>query len=141
MRTRILTSSHPRDYRHRGVAAIEFALVLTLSIAFFYGIATFGAAIHTQHILTRAAEDGARIVSLFNNATEAQVRAAVLESMSSPWKDVPGLRITAPMTTNPVVVTVIYPYRENALLPSIPLVSGWIPGNLQAHATVAKPSF
>ncbi|WP_353507270.1 TadE family protein [Variovorax sp. J22G40] len=128
-------------HQQQGIAAIEFALIFTALILFPYGISTFGMVLYTQHMLTRAAEDGARVVVQFNNVTEGQVRATVLESMSAPWKDSPGLQVTSPMNTNPVIVTITYPYSANALLPRLPFTANWmIPDTLRAHATVTKPS-
>lgn len=127
--------------RQRGVAAIEFALVLMALLLLLYGLATFALVIYTQHMLTRAAEDGARVVLLFNNVTESQVRATVLESMSAPWNDASDLQVSSPMNTNPIVVTITYPYSTNALLPRLPLTANWmIPETLRAHAVVLKPS-
>lgn len=135
------SDQHEIRTRQRGVAAIEFAFVLISLLLFLYGIATVGLAIYTQHVLTRSAEDGARVISLFVNPTEGDVRLAVLESMSSPWKNVSGLQVTSPMNTNPVVVTITYPYENNALLPSLPLTAGWmIPKTLRARAAATKPS-
>ena len=127
--------------RQRGVAAIEFALVLMALLLLLYGLATFALVIYTQHVLTRAAEDGARVVLLFNNVTESQVRATVLESMSAPWNNTSDLQVSSPMNTNPIVVTITYPYSANALLPRLPLTANWmIPETLRAHAAVLKPS-
>lgn len=131
-----------RPRQQRGIAAIEFGLVLMLLILLIYGIATFGAMIYTQHLLTRAAEEGARVVTLFDNPTETHIRTVVIESLHAPWKNAPGLQVSAPMNTNPIVVTVSYPYRANAILAPLPFTGGWIiPETLRARAAVAKPSF
>lgn len=114
--------------------------MLMLLVLVIYGIASLGAVIYTRHLLTRAAEEGARVVTLFDNPTENHVRTVIIESMPSPWKDTPGLQVSASMNTNPIVVTVTYPYKANAILPPLPFTGDWvIPEMLQAHATVAKP--
>lgn len=122
--------------RQRGVAAIEFGLVLISLFALLYGIATFGAVLVTRHTLTRAAEDGARVVSMFRSPTELQIQTVVRTSLGAPLKDTPGLLVTAPTSTDPVMVTVSYPYRDNALFPA---AGFWLPATITARAFVAKP--
>lgn len=127
-------------HRQRGVAAIEFAFVFLVLFLLLYGIATFGAVLYAQQAITRAAEDGARVVSTFHDPTEPQIRSVVLDALGAPLRDATGLTVTAPFGTDPVVVTVTYPYRNNALLPAIPLVGNWMPERLQGRAAAAKPS-
>lgn len=130
-----MTRRHPARRQH-GVAAIEFGIVLVSLFALLYAIATFGAVLVTRHTLTRAAEDGARVVSMFRSPTELQIQTVVKTSLGSPLKDTPGLLVTAPIGTDPVLVTVTYPYRDNALFPS---AGFWLPSAITTRAFVAKP--
>ena len=106
--------------------------------ALLYGIVTFGAIFSTQHALTRAAEDGARVISMYPNPTELQIQAVVLASLDAPLKDTPDLQVSASIGTNPVVVTIIYPYRDNTLPSSI---AAWLPSTLTVRAFAAQPAF
>lgn len=46
--------------RQRGVAAVEFAIVLPLLIFLFLGITEFGIAYYNKQVLTNASREGAR---------------------------------------------------------------------------------
>jgi len=123
----------------RGVAAIEFALVFSLLLAFIYGIATFGSVLYTQQAVSRAAEDGARAMTAFNGpvtqATVTAVQNVVYDSLAS--------SLVGPVGANTVVqrktwlqsnlnvtvntngwVRVIYPYNNNRILN---LSEAWVP--------------
>lgn len=123
-----------------GIAAIEFAFVFVILFLLLYGLVTFGSAFYTTQVLTRAAEDGARVVTMFHNPTQAQIEAVVLDSLGAPLKDTPDLEVTSTVDADPVVVTVTYPYRANTLLLSLPFASDWIPPTLRGRAFAAKPT-
>jgi Flp pilus assembly protein TadG len=153
----------PARRRARGLAAIEFSSVLVGLLTVLYGIATFGAVAHTQQVVSRAAEDGARAVQRLPGARttdDARISALVHDSMAVSLIVPPavGASLAARRTwiaahvvvntTGPVpdvaglvawTVTVSYPYGDNRLLPSLPLVdaSRWMPTQLRARATVA----
>ncbi|WP_093347704.1 TadE/TadG family type IV pilus assembly protein [Variovorax sp. PDC80] len=153
-------ASGPRAALQRGVAAIEFALVFSILFCAIYGIATFGAVLYIQQVVSRAAEDGARAIaysfasSKFQDADRAQIKATVVSSLSSalivPNSEIdPRQWVTDHVDIDPRVVeaglektgvvTVVYRYSENRLLPSIPFfdISLWMPDKLTGQATVA----
>ncbi len=145
------------------MAAIEFALVALVLMAFLYGIATFGAVLYTQQVVARSAEDGARAVALLPVAAlvdEGRVRAVVLDSLSQSLVAPPAHNatqqqrlnwldqaVTVTVLTQGVAgqagsradVTVAYPYSQNRVLPTMPLLdtSRWMPDTLRSRATVA----
>lgn len=63
--------------RDRGASAVEFALVAPLLVALLLGIVAFGHAFHVQSVLSNAARDAVRIVSLSN---DADPQAAAMET-------------------------------------------------------------
>ncbi|CAN7587418.1 TadE/TadG family type IV pilus assembly protein [Variovorax paradoxus] len=147
------TSSH-----QRGVAAIEFALVFMLLFLVMYALATFGAAFYTQQAVSRAAEDGARAATLLPQPPDPNsVREAVFDSLArslivpaSANTDTASRKfwISANVTVAPCVaaagatsckVTVSYPYVNNRILPTMPLLdtSRWMPDELRSSATAA----
>lgn len=157
----------PSQRAQRGVAAIEFAAVFVVLFFVLYGIATFGAALYTQQVVSRAAEDGARAApfqpKLLAPATRAEameeIRNVVRDSLASSFivpsehngtpvtrrawiADKVNVLVTPPNPTVAVTITVTYPYSANRLLPSLPLLdtSRWMPDNLTSHATAALQS-
>jgi Flp pilus assembly protein TadG len=95
----------------RGAAAVEFALVLPLLLLLFLGIVEFSQALQVHARLSAAAREGARIMALTSNPTEA--KSAVHGAVDS--LDLPDSQITispaACASTDPtetVTVTVVY---------------------------------
>lgn len=158
-----LTRSNASANRQRGVAAIEFALVFFLLLGVVYSVATLGAVLYIQQVVSRAAEDGARAIPLlpksttFGTTEQNRIKGVVYDSLaaalvvpntaaSDPRKWVaervdvkvltPSVVGASPYKTS--VVTVSYPYSANRLLPSILLfdISRWMPDMLTGRATV-----
>lgn len=161
----VLASSSRRS--QRGVAAIEFAFVFMMLFFIIYGVATFGAVLYTQQVVSRAAEDGARSVPMMLTpplaANDTRVRDAVYDSLAAALVAPSAssattqarrawivANATVSVTINPAaggsnptaVVSVVYPYSANRLLPSLPVLdtSRWMPDNLRSRATAAIPS-
>jgi len=66
----------------RGVAVLEFAFVLPVFMLLLYGLITFGAAFYVQLVVSRAAEDGARI-AMSNSATDDAIKSEVVNSLAT----------------------------------------------------------
>lgn len=80
-----------RRDRHRGAAALEFALVMPLFVLIVYGLVTFGSLFYTQISVSRAAADGARALGLVQGVSDAAsipepvrdgIRLEVIESLA-----------------------------------------------------------
>lgn len=118
----------------RGIAAIEFALVLSTLLLVLYGLVSFGAVLYAQQAISRAAEDGARALAGVNDPTEAAnialikniVYASLATSLVTPaavgtttaqrktWlQNNPNVSVTVGISG---LVTVSYPYRENPII-------------------------
>ncbi|KIQ21853.1 pilus assembly protein TadG [Variovorax paradoxus] len=149
--------------RERGVAAIEFALVFVLLFSVLYAVATFGAVFYTQQVVTRAAEEGARVASMVTApvGNDARVTDAVYGALANSlvvpassnasvttrraWIAATVVVTAAPSgagTSAAYVVTVSYPYSANRLLPTMPLLdlSTWVPDQLRSRSTIALRS-
>ena len=138
----------PAPHRsQRGVAAIEFALVFVLLFSVLYALATFGAVLYIKQAVTRASEEGARAVGLLTPAPangDIRVKDAVYDALANSlivpasananlasrrdWivskVNVDVIR-SAPSSPGAYVrydITVSYPYSENRLLPTMPLL-------------------
>lgn len=152
-----------RPFRQRGVAAIEFAIVFTVLFVALYGIATFGAVLYTQQVVLRAAEEGARAAPmrprllLASDQAEAiaEIRQLVHEAVAGSLV-VPAGNAATPATRlawvsanvtvgvvtalPSVTVTVSYPYAAFPMLPSLPLLTPWMPSQLTSRAVASVHS-
>lgn len=150
-------------HREHGVAAIEFALVFVVLFGVLYGLATFGAVLYTQQAVTRAAEEGARAAGIVTapTADDPRVKAAVYDALANSlvvpasananvatrrgWiaaKVVVTAQPTGAGASASYVVTVSYPYSENRLLPTMPVLdaSNWMPDRLSSRSAIALRS-
>jgi Flp pilus assembly protein TadG len=64
-----------RQWRERGAAAVEFALVMPLLLILVLGIAEFGRAYNIQTTLSAAAREGARVMALQSSQSDARQAA------------------------------------------------------------------
>lgn len=138
-----------------GIAAIEFALVLTMLLLFLYGIATFGSVLYTQQAVSRAAEDGARALTAFNGPftpsmipeVQSQVQGVVYDSLSTSLVGPPGAlssqaqrkawlqgRLAVVIDPSTGVVRVTYPYSQSRILD---LSEAWVPTDIVGSARIA----
>jgi len=73
--------SQQSETRRRGVAIVEFAVVLPFLLALLFGIIDFGWVFMVRQTLTNAAREGVR-VAILTTATEADVLARVRAVMA-----------------------------------------------------------
>lgn len=147
--------------RQGGLAAIEFALVFVALFLAVYGVASVGAVLYVQQVVSRAAEDGARAalqLSLDVAANDTRVQSAVYQSLASSsitppeagnsitsklaWlkTNVPASLIIVDLSVSTqTTVKVAYPYGSNPIVPPLPFTGIIIPPNLRGKATTAKP--
>jgi len=146
--------------RQRGVAAIEFAFIFTVMLLFAYGITTFGAVLYTQQVVSRAAEDGARAVTMLSSkliANDPKIQGAVYDSLAAAlvvpiessgsladrlaWvKTNAKVNVSTSGTDRRVTVSVVYDYSANRILPVLSLLDTdlWMPNNLVGQATAVQ---
>lgn len=132
MNTRLFRRSC-REFQ-RGIAAIEFALVLSTLLLVLYGLVSFGAVLYAQQAISRAAEDGARAFAGVNDPTNTAnialikniVYASLATSLVTPanaanttaqrkaWlQDNPNVLVSVGSSG---LVTVSYPYKEYPII-------------------------
>lgn len=153
--------TNPRQ-RQSGMAAVEFALVFALLFFAMYGIVTFGVVLYTQQVVSRSAEDGARVVLRLGQNVQkddARVRDAIYDALAATLITPSGagtsleqkkewLRTTmqaqAPeITLQPpeqILVRVTYPYSAVPVLPSAGPWTSWMPIQIIGKATAMRPA-
>jgi Flp pilus assembly protein TadG len=111
-----LKSALKHRRRESGAAAVEFALVLPVFMAFVFGILEGGRLMEAQHAVTAAARAGAR-EAVLSNSTTASTNAAALGALRAAGIStvgiVPTISPSNPATAasgTPVSVTVTLPY-------------------------------
>ena len=151
----------------QGVAAVEFAAVFLVLFSVLYGITTFGAVLYTQQVVSRAAEEGARAVAFLPSPLQpddTRIKGVVFDALAASFV-VPvensantasrrswiAARVGVTVTGTPgspggplvrAQITVSYPYRDNQLLPTLPVLdaSRWMPAQLVSQAMAAVQS-
>lgn len=112
---------HRRPSGDGGAALVEFGLVVPLFLALIVGLATTALALLTQHQLTTAAQEGARVIYLAEDAGAAT--SATLAAAGSPAPTVTVDPSVSPGTCSPgttVTVTASRPAQvQLVFLPSI----------------------
>lgn len=156
------TRKNTRGFRQKGIAAIEFAFVFTVMLLVTYGIATFGAVLYIQQVVSRAAEDGARAVTMLPSklvANDPKIQGAVYDSLAAAlvvpiessgsladrlvWiKANTKVSVDVGGSDRRATVSVVYDYSANRLLLSLPVldVSLWIPNDVVGQATATQAS-
>jgi Flp pilus assembly protein TadG len=143
-----------RARAQRGSALVEFALIVSLLMVFLFGIITFGALLAFKSSMTQAAEEGARAaigVPYTPTDQSAVTSAAIAKANGSLWSGhdctSTGMRCDATVdlcrdasgaTTGHYCVTVklTYSYRDNPVVPLVPLVDYAVPSQLIEQAVV-----
>lgn len=131
----------------RGVASIEFAVVLPVLLLLMLGIVYYGVIFGMQQVLTLAAEEGARAALRYQTSNAQRVTAAYAAVTSVLPTFLSG-RVQTNQSSTPlvncqnvagmeclsVVLTMPLTTGNNPLLPSIPLLP--VPATLTGSAVV-----
>ena len=125
--------------KRRGVAAVEFAMVVPFFVLLVFGMIEIGRGIMVNQILTNAAREGAREAILVGSTT-SNVQAAVDDYLTG--ASIPGGTVTvSPSPTSadardPITVTVSVPVSNVLWIAS----SQFFPaaGEFQASSTMLK---
>jgi Flp pilus assembly protein TadG len=121
----------------RGVAALEFSLLLPMAVVLMLGTLQAAQVLIAQRELLGAAQTGARAGSAFGSTT-AQVKSAVTTFLSSSTIGEDHEVVIAGVgsdSTGDTLVTVTVKH-EFPLMLKIPAVAGWESGTLPLEASV-----
>jgi Flp pilus assembly protein TadG len=118
----------PRGTAHRGVAAVEFAIVAPIFFMVVLGIIEFGRMSMVQQVITNAAREGARIAVL-DGSTNAGVTNKINDYLIA--ASINGATVTMtpdpPSTAGfgqPVTVNVSIPFDNVSWLPTSIFLQG-----------------
>jgi Flp pilus assembly protein TadG len=89
----------PQQPNRRGVAAVEFALVLPVFLAVSLGIIEYGRALMTANLVTNAAREGCRIAGQAGS-TNTDVETAVKDYLTSSL-NIAESQVTVTITITP----------------------------------------
>jgi len=116
--------------RQKGIAAVEYALVLPFLTLLLFGIIDFGTALYNREVLTNASREGARagIILSVPRPSEADVNNVVQAYLTSAGMNPSEVSITVNgagggVTGNDLSVALNYNYPFlvlSNLLPSVP---------------------
>jgi len=124
--------------RMRGIATLEFVIILPVLLILLFGMMEYGWMLTKSGEVVNAAREGAR-AGARADATNNEIRAVVDARMSDAGLSGYTTTITnAAGVGDPVTVQVTQPYDGNAELIGFILVP--VPGNLQASVSMAKES-
>jgi Flp pilus assembly protein TadG len=142
--------------KQTGIAALEFALVVTLFFGLLFGVVSYGAAFLVQQSLSRAAQEGARAMLQASLAPGQPVAPATMaceavtnslqwlnayrqKMASGPVSCVPGVPAACSYGTNLQCASVVVTYSDYR---SYPLIPDLLPlGNWLASAWGNKDGF
>lgn len=123
---------------------MEFALLVMPLVVIVFGIFSFGVMLSFRQTVSQAATEGARAaaVELEAGNREPEAIAAVNDAMQALDMQCGAGALDCDYTIGAcgshecVTVTVSYPYQDNPLVPSVPLVGELLPDMIEYSATV-----
>lgn len=128
MRIPSLPSREARHRRQRGVAAVEFALVIIMMLLLVAGVVEFGRVFWHYDALAKATRDAARTLSTWPKATVASAGVAAARNLAVVNANAAAL--SPALETGQVQVECL-----NAAFAPVPCVDGTAPANVRARVT------
>lgn len=131
------TASRARRNRDaRGIASLEFVIIMPVLLILLFGIMEYGWMLTKSGEIVNAAREGAR-EGARADATNADIQSIVNQRMASAGLSGFTTTITnAASVGDPVTVEITQPYDGNAELVGFVLVP--VPTNLRASVSMAK---
>ena len=93
--TRRLRRTRRPKHSQRGIALVEFAIIMPLALLVLAGIVEIGMMMHRQKLLSTAVRDAARygVVAVFPRHSDEEIRARVRESLHDHGMHATGTKI------------------------------------------------
>lgn len=137
----------------RGIAAMEFALILPAFLTVLFAIVSFAVQMGAQQLMSLAAAEGARAALQFQVAPDAASALALRRTRActsaNALVDLLQRRSANSITCTTVVnacghdaalqclrVQLSYPYRSRPLIPALPFLGNLLPETMLGTATV-----
>jgi hypothetical protein len=118
-----VTSSHRGLARERGAAAVEFALVVPVLVLLLLGIIELGYIFNQQLTVSNAAREGARVLAITRDESDAETAAMGVAATLVGTPDVDIAETCAPgVPDGDAVVEITYPVA------SLTGLATWVPG-------------
>ena len=124
-----------RSRRHRGAAAVEFALIVPLLVMILFGIIEFGYAFYVQASVAGAARVGVRNYSINYSQPSSSANAVAVATSAVPVPaDVISAVLSPACTTAGAQTTMVITYRYHSLTG---LLDGFLGGNITGKGSMA----
>ncbi len=137
----------------RGIAALEFALILPLFLTVLFAIISFSVQFGAQQLMTLAAAEGARAALQFQPANDAATALGLRRTRActsamalvGTIQTRTGNSVSCATVLNACAhdaalqcleVRLSYPYRSRPLIPALPFLDNLTPETLRGLATV-----
>jgi Flp pilus assembly protein TadG len=131
MRVRATTRARGRAAEERGVAAVEFALILSLLVMLVFGIIEFGRTYSQYEVFLNAAREGARTGAIRHSQSDMQsavTNASTGYTLSAtPTITVDGVAASDPPCNDQTVGHSVAVSWNQTFAISIPLLPAWSP--------------
>jgi Flp pilus assembly protein TadG len=124
------------DESRRGLAAVEFALLLPVMALLLFMLVEGAGAMHAYSNVVQASREGARMALMDGTASDIEALVqAVTQGLES---EAVNTAVTADPAANTVTVEVSYAYQP-FLKNAVELLNGGSPLTLVAHTTMPLP--
>jgi Flp pilus assembly protein TadG len=138
----------------RGAVLVEFALVVTFLCLVIFGIITFGILLGYRQNLTQAATEAARAASVQQDPAKQETAAlaaatSALDELDHTCGSTPQSGLTCKVsamfacpsdsTLACRTVTITLDNDQHSVVPNVPLLSAFVPHQLDATTTIIVP--
>lgn len=118
----------------RGAVAVEFALIFPILIVILIGIIEYGSMFNAQLLITGAAREGARAMSVSGSVAQAQSAAVNAAAGLAPALSAANVSVSSPSCTDGSDITVTISYTK-------PFLTGFFGASLPLTGTATRRCF
>ena len=118
----------------RGAVAVEFALIFPILIVILIGIIEYGSMFNAQLLVTGAAREGARSMSVTGSVAQAQAAAVASAAGLAPRLTAANVAVSTPSCTSGADVTITVTYVK-------PFLTGFFGASIPLTGTATRRCF